>query len=300
MNLIADNLFSVLLGWTRSLFNSLWNMLTNNSAGFTGFLQRFWLPLIIVLLVFGTLTDYIIWLIRWRPYYVWSAWLRKRIGQRRLNQTQHFMEDLDHSPLDLPEYQMPYEDEDRSRLMDEPVYFDFQPDNPPLTAEQQTSDGFQQAAAFMEEPPLFTPSLPWEDALQSGTVPGNEQEAWAAETRDEDAIMQETMLQNQWNYFQRQELPVSRNPETYPMAAENGQVAPGSARRRRAGTKRQRGKEMLRSIKDTFFSPGDASGSIDSLQSPVSQEDAFHKPFYPQNYAYREQPPNKSGNGTQE
>ena len=57
MNFIADSLFSVLLGWTRSLFNDLWNMITNDSSGFTGFLQRFWLPIILILLIGATLID---------------------------------------------------------------------------------------------------------------------------------------------------------------------------------------------------------------------------------------------------
>lgn len=300
MNLIADNLFTVLLGWTRSLFNSLWNMLTNNSAGFTGFLQRFWLPLIVILLVFGTLTDYIIWLIRWRPYYAWSAWLRKRIGQKRLNQTRHFMEDLDHSPLDLPEYQVPYGNEDGPQLMDEPVYFDFQPGNQPQFMEQHPEGWQQQSGGLMEELPQFTPSLPWEGIAPSGMLPETGQQSWGSEgIRENDAIMQENILQNQRNYF-RQDFPINEMPETGLPLSGSGQAAPVPARRRRAGSKRQRGREVLKSIKDTFFTPEDASGSIDTLQSPVSQEEAFNKPYYPQNYAYRDHSQGKPGDGGQE
>lgn len=299
MNLIADNLFSLLLGWTRSLFNSLWNMLTNNSAGFTGFLQRFWLPLIVILLVFGTLTDYVIWLVRWRPYYAWSAWFRKRMGQRRLSQTQNFMEDLDHSPLDLPEYQTGEEGDDRSHLMDEPVYFDFQPGYPQYgQGEQQFTDAPYQLNGPGEEPVTqFTPSLPWENSLTQGLEPESGTEEWVPQSiEDYRSIPQERILQNQRNYYQQLELLGNTNTDTAGARAEMEQTSPGSARRRRAGAKRQRGKDVLRSLKDTFFSSDEAYKPIDSLQSPVSQEDAFHKPYYPQNYTYREQQSSKSAN----
>lgn len=66
------------------------------------------------------------------------------------------------------------------------------------------------------------------------------------------------------------------------------ETQPGSLRRRRADIRRQRGK-MLKNLKDTFFASEDDLSPIDSLQSPVNPQDAFHKPYYPQGYAYKEQ-----------
>lgn len=289
MNLFADRLFALLLGWTRSLFNGLWNLFTNNVDGLAGFLRRFWLPFILVLLIFGTLADYIVWLIRWRPYYAWSAWLRNWAGNRRLAQTRNFMEDLDHSPLDLPEYQG-MEEGGGPGLVDEPVYFDFQP-----AWQEQPDPGFQPVQGDMplpeagyppqgaqaDPPPLFVPSLPWEIVRQVPVLPtdGPGAPPWLTEGRQNGAIQQPLE-------------PFAFNADTPDLAAPAPDAAQAaSGRRRRVDTKRQRGPHVIRSIRETFFQSEADSGAIDSIQPPVAPEEAFHKPYYPQNYTYKELPP---------
>ncbi len=305
MNIIADRLFALLLGWTGSLFNGLWNLITNNSAGFTGFLQRFWLPMIIILLLAGTAIDYIIWLIRWRPYYVWSSWLRRVIGRRRLVQTQSYMEDLDHSPLDLPEYQE-YQDQAQDAFYDEPVYFDF----PAATyQEEQTAFApaeqvqpvqpapveevyYQPELPVLEEAPVFVPHLPWEnlrevpiaDIPQAEDMPYTDPSDWT------DPKMADIPLQAINPPMPQQE---AYNPSQLYLAeeqqAEKPAEQPVSTRRRRVETRRQRSVNVLKSIRDTLFTSDEEMASIDSLQPPIKPEAAFHKPYYPQDYAYREQ-----------
>jgi len=46
---------------------------------------------------------------------------------------------------------------------------------------------------------------------------------------------------------------------------------------------------VLQSLVNTFFVPDEDHEPVDSLQPPITQEEAFHKPYYPQNYVYREQ-----------
>ncbi|NLW21392.1 MAG: hypothetical protein GXY84_08510 [Clostridiales bacterium] len=281
MNYIADRLFALLLGWTRALFNGLWNLLTNSSAGAASFLQRFWLPIIVILLAFGTLADYLIWFIRWRPHYVWSAWLRQRGSKRRLNQSLHYIDALDHSPLDLPEYQQEADAQGQPAVMDEPIYFDFEVPWQQQMADQPDQMAFE--AAQPEEPPQFVPHLPWENQPQA---------AW--QPQEQEAHLDSEPPEQSWPPLNVQlpEVDVGQahppvNREQVDEAAPAAQAA--SSRRRRVDTRRQRGTRVLQSLRDTFFTSQDDLASIDSIKPPVSQDEAFHKPYYPQNYSYREQ-----------
>lgn len=287
MNVFADRLFSLLLGWTGTLFNGLWNLFTNNSGGISDFLRRFWLPLIVILLVFGTLTDYIIWFIRWRPHYVWRSWFRQRESGRRLNTTRHYMENLDRSPLELPEYQdvQAYDD---IPMQDEPVYFHFKPiEADPLEDEAQDVS-FVPAQFLQEEQQPYVPSLPWEQARRASREeisslndlflqedhPENE-----PETQYQPLFTGEE-VENWKNASGMEDGPLKSEPETQPVS-----------RRRRVGSRRQRKAGFFSSIRDTLFNGEDESTALDSLPPPIPQEDAFHKPYYPQNYSYRTNSP---------
>ena len=294
MNYIADRLFALLLGWTNSLFNGLWNLLTNNTAGVTGFLKRFWLPIILVLLIAGTLIDYIIWFIRWRPHYVWGAWLRQRGDKRRLDQSLHYMEALDYSPLDLPEYQQEYGDSNQPAVADEPVYFDF--DMPWTQDARQEAPMESQAidpAVSDTQPPLFVPNLPWE-GQQPGIAPQQEQagQAWFPASdysgQPDNLYMQPEPAPYHDAPLYPEELPPSWQPAA-PANGNHPSEASQMSRRRRVDSRRQRGARVLQSIRDTFFAGEDELASLDSIQPPVTQEEAFHKPYYPQNYSYKEQ-----------
>ncbi len=290
MNAFADRLFSLLLGWTGTLFNGLWNLVTNNSAGVSGFLRRFWLPMIIILLIFGTVTDYVVWLIRWRPYYAWFSWFRRREGRKRLDVTRHYMESLDRAPLDLPEYQDEQASPDDIPMQDEPVYFHFEPVPEMLPGGISQEEPFLSAGQPDGAQKPYIPSLPWEQARQ---------------TLAEDSLAGQSLfqpLQEPLNgalyqpYLPPEEAPVW--DETAGPGAQStlpGKETAPSVRRRRAGSHRQRQQSLFRSIKDTLFTQEDEAGSLDSLPPPVSQEDAFHKPYYPQNYHYRGDPAGNHG-----
>lgn len=270
MNILADRLFNLLLGWTRSLFNSFWNLLTNDQQGFIGFLQQFWLPIIVLLLIAGTLMDYIIWMIRWRPYFVWRTWLRQRSSKRRERITRHYMDNLDHSPLNLPEYQHEQEDE-VFYPVDEPVVFHFQ---------QAGNQGdFQPAAPIRQQmPPAqeFVPVLPWEQYQAPPPPPPAQQQAvYSNEYVPEmDFIAQEDYLP----------VPEQETISSQPAASQS--AAP--ARRRRSEARRGFSKAVHK-IRETIRRQ--EQGPLDSLPPPVAQEDVFHEPYIPQNYVYRPQQP---------
>lgn len=70
---------NVMLGWLKGLAN--WVLKLFNLAGSGGnpllWLSDNWLKLLIVLLVIGVGLDWLVWMIRWRPYWVWFK--KKRI-----------------------------------------------------------------------------------------------------------------------------------------------------------------------------------------------------------------------------
>lgn len=280
MNIIADRLFSLLLGWTRGLFNSLWNLVTNHSSGIAGFLQRFWLPMILILLLVGTAGDYIVWLIRWRPYYVWRSWFSRRDRNRRMQATQAYMENLDQSPLDLGYSQS-----------EEPYFY---PQNEAVSFPE--SDGFPypqepvyQETAFFHPPQSLVPDSP----PPSPVYPEPELPfvAWSAEPEPEpepEAQWQEAPQPEETVHQPAWDEHISVEPED---ASEPEK--PSSRRRRRTQTKRQRQPGLLRALRETLIDPMDPNEQLDSLPPPISPEDAFHQPYYPENYRYRPVPQNE-------
>ncbi|MDD3336194.1 MAG: hypothetical protein PHI98_11875 [Eubacteriales bacterium] len=83
MNGFTNALLSMLLSWIRLLVNQLWNLL-NSQGGYQGlhFLIDHWKTIAVFLCISGFVVDRIVYLIRWRPYYVWSSKLH-RLERRR-------------------------------------------------------------------------------------------------------------------------------------------------------------------------------------------------------------------------
>ena len=78
MNGFANTLLTLLLSWLRVLINNLWRVLSSEDGGaFYQFLSANWKVLVLVLCVGGFVIDRIIYLFRWRPYYVWMSKLRR-------------------------------------------------------------------------------------------------------------------------------------------------------------------------------------------------------------------------------
>jgi len=71
---------NLMLGWLKGVAN--WVLSLFDLAGSTGFsplawLSENWLVMLITLLIIGVVMDLLIWLIRWRPHWVWFN--KKRI-----------------------------------------------------------------------------------------------------------------------------------------------------------------------------------------------------------------------------
>ena len=82
----ANAVVNVMLGWLKGLAN--WVLKLFNLAGSGGnpllWLSENWLKLLIVLLVAGVVIDWLVWMIRWRPYWVWFKKKRIIVNDERL------------------------------------------------------------------------------------------------------------------------------------------------------------------------------------------------------------------------
>jgi len=78
MGAFADSLFSVLMSWVRALVNSLWALLSSDRTTILEFLGRHWLMIVVILIAAGLLIDWMIWMIRWKPYALRSRMRKAR------------------------------------------------------------------------------------------------------------------------------------------------------------------------------------------------------------------------------
>lgn len=74
MNGFTNTILTLLLSWLKALINNIWSVLRSEDGGaFYQFLSANWKTIVLILLVGGFVADRIVYLIRWRPYYVWSS-----------------------------------------------------------------------------------------------------------------------------------------------------------------------------------------------------------------------------------
>ena len=100
----ANAIVNAMLGWLKGLAS--WVLrLFNLSGGFSPlkFLADNWLKLLIVLLVVGVVLDLLIWLIRWRPHWVWFRKKRVIINDKNFFANEKYID----SPEDLKRMSAP-------------------------------------------------------------------------------------------------------------------------------------------------------------------------------------------------
>ncbi|HSK68270.1 MAG TPA: hypothetical protein VLA21_03335, partial [Candidatus Limnocylindria bacterium] len=318
MNVIADRLFALLLGWTKTLFNGLWNLLGNRDSGAIGFIQRFWLPLILILMAVGVVMDYVIWLIRWRPYFVWRTWLRNFGKSRRERITRSYMESLDHSPLDLPGFTQENRWQDSLADGDVPVYFDFEGQEGGAPEDPQAAYGAQDAgyyeaygygaaygADFLEnqdyQEPLG-PDTPYIPPIEEDGAPYLQSQRMGPDDVWDPLAAEPSWMSLFHQARQRQEEEASLGipprsawkPELEPEPQE-ADLADTAGMRRRRSERARRKPDRMRGIRDALFSRS-SDEHVDSLPPPVNPDSAFRQPYIPQNYRYSSGPGPQGGN----
>ena len=68
-----DGLVKVMLGWARWLTDLMWGSInsTPSEGGFLAWFGANWPIIFLIMLAAGILIDWLVWLIRWRPYWLW-------------------------------------------------------------------------------------------------------------------------------------------------------------------------------------------------------------------------------------
>ena len=77
MGTLADSLFNVLMSWVRALVNSIWALFTTDHMTLLEFLGKNWVILVVIMLAAGLVIDWLVWLIRWKPYHLWARRVRR-------------------------------------------------------------------------------------------------------------------------------------------------------------------------------------------------------------------------------
>lgn len=77
MGTIADSLFNALMSWVRALVSSLWALVSSEQTTMLEFLGKNWIMIALVLIAFGLVVDWLIWLVRWQPYHLWARRIRR-------------------------------------------------------------------------------------------------------------------------------------------------------------------------------------------------------------------------------
>ena len=82
----SEAIVDTMLGWLKGLAN--WVLRLFNLAGSTGgspllWLSQNWLKLLIFLMVVGISVDILVWLVRWRPHWVWFRKTRVIVNDDR-------------------------------------------------------------------------------------------------------------------------------------------------------------------------------------------------------------------------
>ena len=77
MGTVIDSLFSVLMGWVRTLVSGIWALFSSERTTALEFLGKNWMAIALLMIAAGLVVDWLVWLIRWQPYHVWAMRVRR-------------------------------------------------------------------------------------------------------------------------------------------------------------------------------------------------------------------------------
>jgi hypothetical protein len=74
----TQTLVNTLFGWIRILVEGIWDLLfSNETHQWLQWVADNWMTLVVFLCFCGVVLDYLVWFLRWRPYYVWASSMRR-------------------------------------------------------------------------------------------------------------------------------------------------------------------------------------------------------------------------------
>lgn len=71
-NQFAEKLVEVMLSWMRLVVNWFWAVFrTGAPSGLSKWFAGSWKGIVVTLILVGVVVDWLVWMIRWRPYWLW-------------------------------------------------------------------------------------------------------------------------------------------------------------------------------------------------------------------------------------
>lgn len=288
MNGFANSMLSLLLSWLKALIRDAWQLLSGEEGGaLLSWLAAHWKGLVLMICLCGLVIDRVVYLIRWRPYYVWRSKRRARQERRRQRQQAQEQPVYEEPVYEEPLYQQPVEPQP---VYEEPAYQPPVPESTRVYAPvEQTVDPvfddepiqWQPEEQFQQQPSFGTPKPePIHELrdIQAGFAPPRPPEQLytpRTETRaDVHPGLDAEAIRHSFGLDQEEE-PAQPliHPLTWQPFPEQSQTkkAPGALSR------------IARKARD-LVSMGDEDNAptIHDLQPPVNRSQAFHKPVFPQ------------------
>jgi hypothetical protein len=259
MNSFANSLFSLLFGWARTLIQHIWTAaISGRYGGFFTWLGDHWVWLALILCLGCTAMDFLIWLIRWRPYLVWRSYLR-RLGRLFRREKPESARRFERGYQGGVELGMPQEEE--MEKASETI--------PQEQWEEEDWAAAPEESALEEE----TPPPAWTDAPAYPEPPAQAPSFSQTEAQEEERS----------RYFAP---PAAYEPP--PMyVSSRAQMAYTSdmpvARRRRRSEKYERRRPDWR--EKLIKGDEDEDALLDGLPPAVDRQQAFHEPVYPRQSA---------------
>ena len=83
MGTLGNSLFQGMLGWLRTLVQTVWTMISSpGDSGLPGWIVEHWVPLALGLCAAGLIIDLAVYLFRWQPYRAWKSFFLRRRTRR--------------------------------------------------------------------------------------------------------------------------------------------------------------------------------------------------------------------------
>ena len=83
MGVFSNTVFSILIGWLRTVAQSVWNAFTGKGGGgLLVWIGNNWIPIALFLCITGAGLDLIVYILRWKPIQVWKSYFRRRKNRK--------------------------------------------------------------------------------------------------------------------------------------------------------------------------------------------------------------------------
>ncbi len=234
MGSFMNSLFGLLLGWTRGLVQSLWRLLEGESPLLLSTFAKGWVPLCAVMILAGLLIDWLVWVIRWRPYHLLALRIRKRLGLEEKTERQAGIREK------TPE------------LTPEQMQEAWLPLTPPAIGEEEQQEIMERADSVSDEELGSYPGMRYagaaEETRRFETLPAEETQRYAAVggAQEPEAESAREEYQRQLEQYERERAQYERDLAEYQRkmaeyeAAQGGRTADAEAAPEKPAARRRR------------------------------------------------------------